>query len=128
MKILLDTHFILWALLDQKRLSSRARAIIEAEENQILFSVASLWEIAIKRTSGKRDFKVAPQILRRTMLESDYLELSLAAEHVFETSKLPLLHKDPFDRILIAQAMVEGMTLLTADAVVAKYPGPIQLV
>ena len=128
MKVLLDTHFILWSLLEQRRLTTQARAIIDDPGNELLFSTASLWEIAIKRGLGKRDFYPDPRVLRHAMLKSDYLELTVLGEHAITVTELPPIHKDPFDRLLVAQCIVEGITLLTSDTVVARYPGFIQLV
>jgi PIN domain nuclease of toxin-antitoxin system len=96
--------------------------------NQLAFSAASFWEIANKRGLGRSDFRVDPRLLRRGLLDNDYTELQVGSDHALAIDLLPLLHKDPFDRILIAQAMVEGITLLTADPLVAQYAGPIRRV
>jgi PIN domain nuclease of toxin-antitoxin system len=128
MKFLLDTHLVLWAFFQQKRLSAQARSIMEAPENQLAFSVVNLWEIAIKRGLGKRGFEFDPRILRRALLDDGYDELPVLGSHAVALDSLPPIHRDPFDRILIAQAMVEGITLLTADATIARYPGPIRKV
>ena len=126
MKFLLDTHLLLWAAGQPDRLSADARMLMTSAENELLFSAASLWEIAIKRGLGRADFKVDPRLLRRGLLDNGYHELSITSEHAVAVDTLPPLHKDPFDRLLIAQAMVEGITLLTADELVAQYPGPIR--
>ena len=115
MKLLLDTHLLLWAAGQPARLPRRARALIEDPENELFFSAASLWEIAIKRGLGRRDFQVDARLLRRGLLDNGYGELPITSEHAVNTDHLPELHKDPFDRILIAQANVEGITLLTDD-------------
>jgi PIN domain nuclease of toxin-antitoxin system len=128
MKLLLDTHLLLWAAGTPDKLSAEARSFIEAPENELFFSAASLWEIAIKRSLGRDDFRVDVRLLRRGLLDNGYSELPVGSEHAVEIDSLPAIHKDPFDRILIAQAMVEGISLLTADSLVAQYPGPIQLV
>ena len=128
MKLLLDTHLLLWAAGQPDRLSKKARALIDAPENELLFSVASLWEIVIKRALGRDDFKADARLLRRGLLDNGYGELSIGSEHVVAIEHLPPLHKDPFDRVLVAQASVEGITLLTADPLVAQYPGPVQSV
>ncbi len=128
MKFLLDTQLVVWALVDPKRLSILARSIIEDAQSELVFSTSSLWEIAIKRGLGRKDFQFDPRVLRRTMLNADYEELPVLGQHAVEVDSLPPIHKDPFDRILIAQAMVEGITLLTADRVIAQYPGPIRKV
>lgn len=128
MKLLLDTHLLLWAAGYPSRLSADARGLIEAEENELFFSAASLWEIVIKRGLGREDFKVDARLLRRGLLDNGYSELPIASEHVVAIEGLPPIHKDPFDRILLAQAQVEGITLLTADPLLAQYPGPVRSV
>ena len=128
MKLLLDTHLLLWAAGEPERLSASARALIDNEDNHLLFSAASLWEVAIKRGLDRDDFQVDARILRRGLLDNGYDELPIFSNHVVATEGLPPLHKDPFDRILVAQATVEGVTLLTADPRVAQYPGPIRKV
>lgn len=121
MNFLLDTHLLLWAAGDPDRLSSRARGLIEDAENVLYFSVASLWEISIKRGLGRPDFLVEPRILRRALLDNGYMEMAITADHALAVEALPDLHKDPFDRLLVAQARTEGITLLTADSQVAQY-------
>lgn len=127
MKLLLDTHLLLWAAGSPERLSATTRTLLEAPENELFFSAASLWEIAIKRGLGRNDFQVDARVLRRGLLDNGYNELPITSEHSVAIDTLPPLHKDPFDRILVAQAMVEGIVLLTADALVARYPGPVRL-
>jgi PIN domain nuclease of toxin-antitoxin system len=95
-------------------------------ENELFFSVASLWEIVIKCGLGREDFKVDPQVFRRSMLDNGYHELPILSVHVVAVGTLPTIHKDPFDRLLVAQAIVEGIMLLTADKQVAKYLGPVK--
>jgi PIN domain nuclease of toxin-antitoxin system len=121
LNFLLDTHLLLWAAGDPDRMSSRARGLIEDAENVLYFSVASLWEISIKRGLGRPDFLVEPRILRRALLDNGYVELVITADHALAVEALPDLHKDPFDRLLVAQARTEGITLLTADSQVAQY-------
>lgn len=128
MKLLLDTHLLLWAAGDPDRLSAVACALIGAPENELWFSAASVWEIAIKRGLGREDFQVNPRLLCRGLLDNGYRELLVGSAHAVAIDSLPPLHKDPFDRLLVAQAMVEGITLLTADASVAQYPGPVRKV
>jgi PIN domain nuclease of toxin-antitoxin system len=128
MRVLLDTHLVLWTFLETRRLSAQARSILEAPENKLVYSSVVLWEIGIKRALGKKNFQVDPRVLRRAMLDNGYEELPVLGQHAVEVDALPPIHKDPFDRILIAQAMVEGITLLTADPVIAQYPGPIRKV
>jgi PIN domain nuclease of toxin-antitoxin system len=126
MKLLLDTHLLLWAAAEPDRLSAEVRSLIENPENELLFSAASLWEVAIKRGLGRPDFKVDARLLRRGLLDNGYSELPIISDHIVAIESLPMLHKDPFDRVLVAQATVEGVTLLTTDSLVAQYPGPIR--
>ncbi len=126
MKLLLDTHVLLWAAGEPARLPASARRLINDADNEPLFSVASLWEIAIKRGLGRKDFQVDARLLRRGLVDNGYGELPIMSEHVVAVEDLPAIHKDPFDRLLVAQATVEGITLLTLDLVVARYPGPIR--
>jgi PIN domain nuclease of toxin-antitoxin system len=128
MKFLLDTHLLLWAAAEPRRLSKQARALIDNPDNDLLFSAASLWEVAIKRGIGREDFKVDARLLRRGLLDNGYGELPIISDHVVAIDSLPPIHKDPFDRILVAQATVEGVTLLTIDNIVSQYPGPIRAV
>ena len=128
MKLLLDTHLLLWAAEDSPRLSPAARALINDPINDLFFSAASLWEIAIKRGLGRDDFKVEPRVLRRGLVDNGYTELPITGAHTLTLDLLPPLHRDPFDRILVAQALSEGFTLLTVDSLVAQYPGPIRAV
>ena len=128
MKLLLDTHLLLWAAGEPRRLSKRARTLIDNPDNELLFSAASLWEVAIKRGLGRQDFKVDARLLRRGLLDNGYSELPIISDHVVATESLPPIHKDPFDRVLVAQATIEGVTLLTIDSLVAQYPGPIRTV
>jgi PIN domain nuclease of toxin-antitoxin system len=128
MKFLLDTHLLLWAAGTPKRLSAEARKLIDAPESELFFSATSVWEVAIKSGLGRDDFKVDARLLRRGLLDNGYSELPIGSEHAVAIDNLPPIHKDPFDRILIAQAMVEGITLLTTDEVVATYPGSVRWV
>lgn len=128
MKLLLDTHLLLWALQDSPRLSAEARALIEEEENILLFSAISMAEVAIKNALRRPDFEIDPHIVRRTLMDDGYLELPLTGAHAVAVAGLPPIHKDPFDRLLVAQAVVEGITLVTENAVVGQYAGPVRLV
>jgi PIN domain nuclease of toxin-antitoxin system len=127
-KLLVDTHLLLWAVDDAKRLSQEAMELLGDPSNELIFSAASLWELAIKRGLGRTDFHVEPRVLRRALLDNGYSELVITSDHGLATESLPMIHKDPFDRILIAQAMLEGFILLTVDTMVARYPGPIRRV
>ncbi len=128
MNLLLDTHLLLWAAATPERLSKEASTIIQNRENRLYFSAVSIWEITIKRGLGRADFRVDPALLRRGLVENGYDELPVTSTHAIEIGRLPVMHKDPFDRMLVAQAGSEGLLLLTSDALVARYPGPIQLV
>lgn len=128
MKLLLDTHLLLWAAGQPDRLSKTALDLIEAESSELIFSTASLWEIVIKRSLGREDFKVDARVLRRGLLDNGYGELPIASEHVVAIDTLPPLHKDPVDRVLIAQALVEGIVLLTTDQVIPCYPAAVRAV
>jgi PIN domain nuclease of toxin-antitoxin system len=128
MRLLLDTHLLLWAAGRPDRLPGAARALLADPDNTLLFSAASLWEVTIKQGLGRDDFAVDPRLLRRGLLDNGYNELAITGGHAIAVDLLPPIHKDPFDRILIAQAMVEAVTLLTCDPVVARYPGPVRQV
>src|SRR6202051_1710757 len=122
MKLLLDTHLLLWAATENHKLPKPARRLIDSPDHELFFSAASLWEVAIKRGMGREDFKVDARLLRRGLLDNGYRELPIISDHVVATDSLPLMHKDPFDRILVAQATVEGVTLLTIGSLVSQYP------
>lgn len=127
MKLLLDTHLLLWAADSIERVPPGVRSLMADGENELFFSAASLWEIAIKSRLNRPDFQVDARVLRRGLMDNGYSELSILSEHAVAVDALPAIHKDPFDRLLIAQATVEGITLLTNDAIVAQYPGPVRL-
>jgi PIN domain nuclease of toxin-antitoxin system len=128
MKLLLDTHVLLWAAGQPERLPIAARALLEDPHNEPMFSSASLWEIAIKSGLGRDDFQVNARLLRRGLLDNGYGELPISSEHAVAIDGLPPIHRDPFDRLLVAQSMVEGITLLTSDPLVAQYPAPVRRV
>jgi PIN domain nuclease of toxin-antitoxin system len=128
MKCLLDTHLLLWAALTPDRLSHPARALIEDPQNDLFFSAASIWEVAIKHGLGRADFTLDAQLLRRGLLDNGYAELAITGQHAAAIASLPPIHKDLFDRLLVAQAAAEGFLLLTADDAVAQYPGPVRRV
>ena len=128
MKLLLDTHLLLWAAAGFQYLPPDAQVLMGDTDNELFFSVASLWEIVIKRGLGREDFKVDARVLRRSLLDNGYHELPIHSDHAVAIEALPPIHKDPFDRLLVAQATVEGITLLTADQHVAAYPGPVRFV
>ena len=125
MKLLLDTHLLLWAAGDPDQLSTTARSLLDDLQNELIFSAASLWEVAIKHGLGRADFQVDARLLRRGLLDNGYTELPITSAHAVEISTLPSIHKDPFDRILVAQAMQHGLTLATVDDRVRAYPVPV---
>ncbi|MGI4985686.1 MAG: type II toxin-antitoxin system VapC family toxin [Janthinobacterium lividum] len=121
MKLLLDTHIALWAITDDVRLTRRARDLILDSGNDIYFSAVNTWEIAIRHSMGG-DVPGTAAEAEADFLLSGYLPLNITPRHTLEVEKLPRLHRDPFDRLLIAQATVEGMQLLTVDSSIEKYP------
>ena len=125
MRLLLDTHLLIWAVSSPDHLSAKALELMNDEAHQLFFSAASLWEIAIKASYKRTDFKVNVPELHGELLRNGYQELAVSAAHTFAVVHLPHLHKDPFDRLLLAQAMREDLTLVTADELLASYPGPI---
>lgn len=128
MRLLLDTHLLLWTVGRSTRLSAAARQLVGDPENQVFFSAASVWEVAIKYSLGRPDFRTDPRMLRHSLLAHRYAELPVTGDHAVAVATLPPLHKDPFDRLLIAQAVLEGFTLLTVDRVIASYPAPVRQV
>jgi PIN domain nuclease of toxin-antitoxin system len=126
--LLLDTQILLWIAIDSPRLSAAARRLIAQSESAPVFSAVSVWEIAIKATGPRDDFRADASIVRRALLDRGYSELPIYGLHAVTVSSLPAIHADPFDRLLLAQAITEGMTLVTADAIVARYPGPVRKV
>lgn len=128
MKLLLDTHLLLWAAGQPRRLPAAARKLLADADNELLFSAVSVWEIAIKRGLDRDDFQVDARVLRRGLLDNGYVELPMRSDHAVAIDGLPPIHKAPFDRMLIAQAMVEGIILLTTDPLLAQYPGPVRRV
>jgi len=122
-RILLDTHVLVWAALTPGRIPAEAAEQIESSSNQVHFSLVSIWEVAIKYALGRNDFNLPPQVLRESLFRFGYLELPIAPEHVIAVAKLPNHHRDPFDRLLVAQAQTEGLTLMTTDKTLARY-GP----
>ncbi len=128
MKFLLDTQLLLWAASQPQRLSASTRKTLTDPGNELIFSAASMWEVSIKNSLGRADFRVEPRVLRRGLIDNGYIELPITSEHAVNVDALPPIHKDPFDRMLLAQALVEGVTLLTTDAQLARYRGPVRKV
>jgi PIN domain nuclease of toxin-antitoxin system len=125
MKYLLDTHVLIWTNAASSRLDQKTRSILLDDENDVYFSAISILEIAIKQTLSKRDFDVEATAIRRSLIDDGFVELPVNGTQAAFVASLPLIHKDPFDRLLVAQANVEGITLITADEQIARYPGPI---
>jgi PIN domain nuclease of toxin-antitoxin system len=121
MRVLLDTHILLWALGEPGKLPAAARRSIVDPANEILFSAASVWEIAIKAELGRIGFSVGPDAVAQAALDSGIDELPVRAQHAALTARLPRHHRDPFDRLLVAQAMAEPARLLTVDAALRPY-------
>ena len=121
MRLLLDTRLLLWALGDPAKLPAAARQGILDSANEVLFSAASIWEIAIKAELGRADFGARPEDIARVAIESGFDELPVRAMHAALTARLPRHHRDPFDRLLVAQAMTEPARLLTVDAALGPY-------
>lgn len=128
MRFLLDTHLLLWIADRSPRLPAAARAVIEDATARLMFSVVSIWEVAIKSGLGRHDFRWEAHTLRHGLLDAGYAELPITGAHAVGVATLPRLHSDPFDRILVVQALVDEVTLLTADPLLARYPAPIRLV
>jgi PIN domain nuclease of toxin-antitoxin system len=127
-RYLFDTHLLLWAAATPDRLPPPARSLLDDAANDAIFSVASIWEVAIKRGIGRADFRVDPRLLRHALLGAGYRELPIAGDHVAAVDTLPPIHKDPFDRLLVAQAILDDLILVTADPVLSRYNGPVTLV
>lgn len=121
MNLLLDTHVALWAITDSPKLPRKAREMIQSSRTTVWVSAASVWEIAIKHALGRGDMPVSSQDAVGYFRESGYRLLGVEAEHAVAVEELPAHHQDPFDRILVAQALVEPMRLMTHDALVALY-------
>ena len=128
MRLLLDTRVLLWTIAESRKLSRAARALIGEPDNVLTFSSVSLWEVAIKARRGRDDFRIDVSSLRRSLFDNEYAELPMTGAHAVALGSLPPIHRDPFDRMLVAQAIVEGLMLVTSDPAVANYPGPIRLV
>jgi len=125
---LLDTRLVLWAAFEPGRLSAKATKTLSSREVPLLFSLASLWEVAIKTSLCRPDFSVDPKRLHSALLAEGFVELTIKASHLARVATLPWVHRDPFDRLLVAQAMEEGLTLLTADATLKRYGRFVKLV
>jgi len=122
MKLLLDTHVLLWAFEAPKRLDRKTISLLNSDTHQKWFSVVSLWEIGVKQGLNRVDFNVDARQLRSELVRRGFAELSISAEHTLAVGRLPALHRDPFDRLLLCQALVEGLTLVTGDELLLQYP------
>lgn len=125
MNLLLDTHVALWAITDSPKLPHKARELIQAPTTTVWVSTANIWEIAIKRALGRGDMPVSSHEAVRFFRQSGYRFLNIEPEHAMAVEELPAHHQDPFDRILVAQALVEPMRLMTHDPLVALYSDTI---
>ena len=128
MRVLVDTHLLLWAMTSSQRLPKVARSLILDATNEVFYSAASVWEVAIKSALRRKDFKADPTALVRALGQSGFSELPVTAAHAARVAGLPPVHGDPFDRLLVAQSLAEPMTLLTNDAVLAGYGPLVQVV
>jgi PIN domain nuclease of toxin-antitoxin system len=126
-RVLVDTHLLLWAVASSRRLPKEARSLILDPANDVFYSAASVWEVAIKSALRRSDFKANPTVLVRTLAQSGFSELPVTAAHAARVSGLPAIHRDPFDRLLVAQSLAEPMTLLTNDEVLLGYSPLVQL-
>ncbi|WP_062464631.1 type II toxin-antitoxin system VapC family toxin [Demequina soli] len=128
MRTLFDTHVLLWIATDHPRLAGDLRAVALADSTEPCFSAASIWEVAIKADLGRPDFDVEPAALRRGLLANGFEEVAITGEHAAEVRALPGIHRDPFDRVLVAQARVERLPLVTVDMKLAGYGEPVRVV
>jgi PIN domain nuclease of toxin-antitoxin system len=128
MRVLLDTHVLLRAVADSRKLPKATKKFLEDPENEVWYSTASLWEIAIKNSLGKPSFRVDAEIVHAVLGETGFLELPIRGSHAVAVAKLPNVHRDPFDRMLAAQALTEPLVLLTNDKALAKYPIQVRIV
>ena len=128
MRVLLDTHVLLWLLVEPQRLSKQLLDALEDPGHDIMFSAVNIWEVAIKNALDKPDFNFDPDVVLQAARDAHLIELPVRAEHAARVGTLELLHRDPFDRLLIAQALCEPARLLTSDRNVARYAAPIDLI
>lgn len=127
-RILLDTHIALWAIADDSRLKATARALIEAPDNVVAVSAASIWEIGIKQALGHGDMPLSAAEAAGYFRAAGYVLLDISADHAAAVETLPLIHADPFDRLIVAQALTEPLRLITHDDTVARYSDSIMRV
>ena len=127
MRVLLDTHLLLWSVASSRRLPKGARSLILDAANEVFYSAASVWEVAIKSALRRGNFKADPKVLVRALAQTGFAELPVTAAHAARVAELPAIHRDPFDRLLVAQSLVEPMTLLTNDSLLVRYGSLVQL-
>ncbi len=128
MRLLLDTHVLLWAAASSARLPQEARELLEDTAHDVYYSAASIWEIAIKSTLGRKDFRIDVNALERALPAMGLIELPVSGVHAAGVSRLPPIHRDPFDRLLVAQSVAEPLTLLTNDAILKRYTSNVRVV
>jgi PIN domain nuclease of toxin-antitoxin system len=125
MSFLFGTQIVIWVLKKPERLKERVAVLLQADQPGRHFSAIAIWEIAIKGSLGRPDFDVEPQLVRSALLRAGFIELPVTGAHALAVRDLPVIHRDPFDRMLVAQAQSDGLTLVTADATLARYPGQV---
>src|SRR5581483_2906342 len=128
MRLLLDTHVLLWAVAASRRLPKSTRALLLDAENEVFYSAASVWEMSIKASLRRSDFKIDVEEFHASLPQAAFSELAVRSVHTVAVSKLPPVHRDPFDRILVAQAMLEPLVRLTNDVILTKYPAPVRMI
>ena len=126
--LLLDTHLDLWAAFEPSRLSAKAAKLLQSRTVGLAFSLASLWEVAIKTSLKRTGFSVDPGLLHQALLAEGFLELPIRAAHILRVATLPWVHRDPFDRLLVAQALEDRLTLLTSDGTLKGYGRSVKVV
>lgn len=128
MRLLLDTNVLLWAVAEPGKIPKTFRERIEAADNEVFFSAASVWELAIKMQIGRIELPVTLEEVIRAAIRIGFLELPITAAHAVWTPRLPLHHRDPFDRLLVAQALCEPARLFTADRTLSKYSDLVEVI
>lgn len=128
MNLLVDTHLLLWSCITPEKLSARGKAALADRQNTLWFSAASIWEVTVKFSLKRDGFQIDPRPLRAALFRMGYTEIPIEGRHTLEVAEMPFWHTDPFDRLLVAQAICEGMLLLTSDATLAQYGSPVMTV
>jgi PIN domain nuclease of toxin-antitoxin system len=127
-RILVDTHVLIWALMEPGRLSLEVSGQLTSRSNDVMFSAVSIWEIAIKTALGRTDFRVSPRQIAAEAVRVGFSELPLVSDAAAQVADLPIVHRDPFDRLLVVQALAEGARLFTADAELQPYSELIHII